>query len=83
MAENYATHVWMSTSPLLFVWGMFKGLIMDGCVLLTSTPECVVSPRGETTHEGVDVNNTHPSMINPDYNMILANLTLNYQYFAY
>ena len=62
---------------------LFKGLIMDGCVLLTSTPECVVSPRGETTHEGVDVNNTHPSMINPDYNMILANLTLNYQYFAY
>ena len=62
---------------------VFKGLIMDGCVLLTSTPECVVSPRGETTHEGVDVNNTHPSMINPDYNMILANLTLNYQYFAY
>ena len=65
---------------------------MDGCVLLTSTPECVVSPRraappgsprGETTHEGVDVNNTHPSMINPDYNMMLANLTLNYQYFAY
>ena len=72
--------------------GLFKGLIMDGCVLLTSTPECVVSlrrvipraqpegsPRGETTHEGVDVNNTHPSMINPDNNMILANLTLNYQ----
>ena len=64
-------------------YDMIKGLIMDGCVLLTSTPECVVSPRGETTHEGVDVNNTHPSMINPDYNMILANLTLNYQYFAY
>ena len=51
---------------------------MDGCVLLTSTPSCVVSPRGdpsgcalgiarrgETTHSGVDVNNTHPSMINP------------------
>ena len=51
---------------------------MDGCVLLTSTPECVVSPqraipraqpegspRSETTHKGVDVNNTHPSMINP------------------
>ena len=75
---------------------VFKGLIMDGCVLLTSTPECVVSPRrvipraqpegspcGETTHSGVDVNNTHPSMINPNYNMILANLILNYQYFAY
>ena len=43
---------------------MFKGLIMDRCVLLTSTPECVVSPhqaitraqlewspRGETTHD--------------------------------
>ena len=52
---------------------------MDRCVLLTSTPECVVSPRraitracalviarrGETTHSGVDVNNTHLSMINP------------------
>ena len=51
---------------------------MDRCVLLTSTPECVVSPRraitsaqpewsprGETTHLGVDVNNTHLSMINP------------------
>ena len=41
------------------------GLIMDRCVLLTSTPSCVVSPRGETTHSGVDVNNTHLSMINP------------------
>ena len=51
---------------------LFKGLIMDG-----------IARQGETTHEGVDVNNTHPSMINPDYNMILANLTLNYQYFAY
>ena len=64
---------------------LFKGLIMDRCVLLTSTPECVVSPRrsitraqpewsprGETIHEGVDINNTHLSMINPDYNMMLA-----------
>ena len=25
----------------------------------------VVSPRGETTHSGVDVNNTYLSMINP------------------
>ena len=32
---------------------------MDRCVFLTSTPECVVSSRGETTHEGVDVKNTH------------------------
>ena len=50
---------------------------MDKCVLLISTPSCVVSPRGdhsgcahvitrrgETTHSGVDVNNTHLSMIN-------------------
>ena len=57
---------------------------MDGCVLLTSTPSCVVSPRGdpsgcalgiarrgETTHEGVDVNNTHPSMINPLNNQVI------------
>ena len=48
---------------------MFKGLIMDLCMLLTSTPECVVSPRGETTYEGVDVNNTHQFMFNPDYSM--------------
>ena len=88
--------IWSVLGGQSLSYVLFKGLIMDGCVLLTSTPECVVSPcrvipraqpegspRGETTHEGVDVNNTHPSMINPDYNMILANLTLNYQYFAY
>ena len=28
---------------------LFKGLIMDRCVLLTSTPECVVSPRRAIT----------------------------------
>ena len=57
---------------------------MDRCVLLTSTPSCVVSPRGdhsgcalviarrgETTHSGVDVNNTHLSMINPLTNRII------------
>ena len=42
---------------------------MDGCVLLTSTPECVVSPRRvipRAQPEGSPrVNNTHPSMINP------------------
>ena len=62
---------------------MFKGLIMDRCVLLTSTPEWVISPRDETTHEGVDVNNTHLSMINPDYNMMLAISITIYQYSAY
>ena len=75
---------------------IFKGLIMDRCVLLTSTPERVVSPRraitgaqpewsprGETTHEGVDVNNTHLSMINPDYNMMLAISVTIYQYSGY
>ena len=48
---------------------------MDGCVLLTSTPECVVSPRRGRSPSG-DYNSG-------DYNMILANFTLNYQYFAY
>ena len=82
----------MFSAILVLLWGeplvtsvLFKGLIMDRCLLLTSTPDCVVlprrvimraqpewSPRGETTHEGVDVNNTHLSMINPDYNMMLA-----------
>ena len=62
---------------------LLKGLIMDRCVLLTSTPECVVSPRGETTHQGVDVNNPHLSMVNPDYNMMLAISARINQYFAY
>ena len=53
---------------------------MDRCVLLTSTPECVVSPRGETTHAGVDVNSTHVSMINPDYDMMPTISALIYQY---
>ena len=49
-------------------------------VLLTSTPSCVVSPRGESaSHEGVDVNNTHPTKIDPDYNMIQTTLPLSYQ----
>ena len=56
---------------------------MDRCVLLTSTPQCVVSPRDETTHEGVDVNNTHLSMINPDYNMMPAISVRTNQYSAY
>ena len=51
---------------------------MDRCVLSTSTPSCIVSPRGDhlgcalgiawhgnATHSGVDVKNTHLSMINP------------------
>ena len=62
---------------------LFKGLIMDRCVLLTSTFEWVVSPRGETTHEVVDVNNTHLYMINPDYNMMLAISVTIYQYSTY
>ena len=56
---------------------------MDRCVLLTSTSECVVSPRGETTHEGVDVNNTHLPMIDPDYNMMPTILLFIYQYSTY
>ena len=56
---------------------------MDMCVLLASTPESLVSPCGEATHEGVDVNNTHLSMINPDYNMMPAISVRTNQYFAY
>ena len=56
---------------------------MDRCVLFTSTPECIVWPRGETTHEGVDVNNTHLSMINPDYNMMPASSVRTNQHSAY
>ena len=29
-------------------------------------PALVIARRGKTTHSGVDVNNTHLSMINPD-----------------
>ena len=44
---------------------------MDRCVLLTSTPECVVLTR-RAINAGLNVNNTHLSMINPDYNMMPA-----------
>ena len=40
-------------------------------------------PRGKTTHGGVDVKNTHLSMINPDHNMMLAISVTIYQYSAY
>ena len=70
---------------------LLKGLIMDRCVLLTSTPvvdinsgcTLVIARRGETTQEGVDVNNTHLSMINPDYNMMPAISVRTNQYSAY
>ena len=58
----------------LLIHAGIKGSIMDRCVLLTSH---------ETTHEGVDVNNTHLSMINPDYNMMLAISVRINQYSAY
>ena len=32
---------------------------------------------------GVDVNNTHLSLINPDYNMVLGIFVRNNQYSAY
>ena len=44
---------------------------MDRCVLLTSTPGFVVSPRrviirrGETIHSGVDVNNIQRAIHDP------------------
>ena len=73
-----------------------KGLIMGMCVLLTLDSEYVVSacraimraqhvwsPSGETTHEGVDVNNKHLSMNNPDYNTMPTIFALIYQYTAY
>ena len=68
---------------------------MDGCVLLTSTPSCVVSPRGdpsgcalgiarrgETTHSGVDVNNTHPSMINPLIELFVSIISIYIEFLA-
>ena len=43
---------------------LYSGYIMDGCVLLRYA--LVIARRGETTtHERVDVSNTHPSRINP------------------
>ena len=75
---------------------LFKGLIVDRYAVLTSTPECVLSPRraitraqpewsprGETTHGGVDVNTAYLSMINPDYRMMPTISDLIYPYPAY
>ena len=44
---------------------------------------CGTDGRSEPPHEGVDVNNTHLSMINPDYIMMLAISVTIYQYSAY
>ena len=54
-----------------------------GVFLLYKTREWVASPCDETAHEGVDVYNTHPSVINPDYNMIITMLVLIYKYYTY
>ena len=41
------------------------------------------SPHGETTHEGVDINNTHLSMINSDYSMMPTIFLFIYPYTAH
>ena len=43
----------------------------------------ITMTKSETTHEGVDVNKTHLSMINPDYNIMLAISVCINQYSAY
>ena len=48
----------------------------SGCALL-------IAWHGETTHSGVDVNNIHLSMINPDYKMMPAISVRINQYSAY
>ena len=60
---------------------------MDECMAINSQVCCLappgylevavrLSPRGEATQEGVGVNNTYSSTMNPGYNMMI----LNYQY---
>ena len=68
---------WSDRVLIPYVW--IKGLIMERCVLLTSTPVCCLVPRRDNTR-GVDVNNTHLSMIDPDYNMMPKILLFIYQY---
>ena len=51
---------------------MWNVILTYGRVLLASTPKYVFTPRGEITHEVVGVNNTHPTMVNPDYNMVIT-----------
>ena len=71
----------------------FMGLIIGGvcvddvnsrvCCLVALADDCdlVLAVRGETTRPGVDVNNTHPSIINPDYNMIPTTLVITINIF--
>ena len=67
---------------------------MDECVDINSWVCCLAAQGNHEgtarvialcrdNTQGIDVNNTHPSMINPDYNMIITILVLNYQYSAY
>ena len=41
------------------------------------------SPCGETTPRDFDINNAHTIMIDPDYNMMLPNLLIDYLYSVY
>ena len=52
-------------------------------ILANNWVRALVIARGETTHSGVDVINTHLSMINPDYNMMQAIFVRTNQYSAY
>ena len=58
---------------------------MDPILFWNNLHNCalVIARRGETTHSGVDVNNAHLSMINPNYNMMLAISVRINQYSAY
>ena len=55
---------------------------MDRCVLLTSTPEWVVSPHRAITRAQPEWSPLSP-LINPDYNMMPAISVTIYQYSAY
>ena len=56
-------HIYINTELLDENQGVLKELFMDRCVLLTSTPVCVVSPRRAITKAQISTAQTNPWLI--------------------
>ena len=78
---NDAGTIWVKSPQSICGQHWLRDWIMDGCVLLTSTPKCPVF--SQTIHGGVDISNTHPSKFNPDYSMSPATLVNSCHNYAY
>ena len=61
----YDVFCFLFINPCIKCYNLFKGLILDMCVLLISTPEWVVSPRRvrQPTRDLISTTHTYPGLI--------------------